>query len=145
MPTYLPKGKSVEQVKSEITSAIKAVAPSYGASDASDFKGLLEQTDQVYLDAISPLKHVPNVSERALPHFMVRGTADPIVPHVMVQRYIDMLKTAGQPVQYIQVEGAGHAFFDWKPDAATRATFAKYGVKYAAEMQSFFDHIFYKG
>ncbi|RNI31382.1 alpha/beta hydrolase [Rufibacter latericius] len=28
MPTYLPKGKSVDQVRSEITSAIKAVAPS---------------------------------------------------------------------------------------------------------------------
>ncbi|MBC3539090.1 alpha/beta hydrolase [Rufibacter sp. H-1] len=145
MPTYLPKGKSVDEVKIEITSAIRAVAPSYGASDASDFKELLEQTDQAYWDAISPLKHVPNVSERALPHFMVRGTEDQIVPHAMVQRYVDALKAAGQPVQYIQVEGAGHAFFDWKPDAATRATFARYGVKYAAEMQSFFNHVFFKG
>ena len=43
------------------------------------------------------------------------------------------------------IVGAGHAFFDWKPDATTRLTFAKYGVKYAGEMQSFFDNVFYKG
>jgi hypothetical protein len=42
------------------------------------------------------------------------------------------------------VEGAGHAFFDWKPDTTTRATFAQYGVPYAAQMQAFFDGIFYK-
>jgi acetyl esterase len=55
----------------------------------------------------------------------------------MVQRYVDVLNAAGQPVNYIQVEGAGHAFFDWKPDATTRATFAKYGVPYAATNANF--------
>jgi acetyl esterase len=59
MPTYLPKRKSVVEVKNEITNAIKAVAPSYGASEAADFKTLLEQTDQGYWDAISPTRHVP--------------------------------------------------------------------------------------
>ena len=62
----------------------------------------------------------------------------------MVQRYVDELKAAGQPVQYVQVEEAGHAFFDWKPDATTRATFAKYGVPFAAQMQGFFNSVFYK-
>jgi acetyl esterase len=143
MPTYLPKRKSLDQVKTEITNALKAVAPSYGAFEAADFKSLLEQKDQGYWDAISPSKHVPQASERVLPHFMVRGTEDPIVNHDMVQRYVDVLEAAGQPVNYIQVEGAGHAFFDWKPDAATRATFAQYGVPYAAQMQAFFNSIFY--
>ena len=27
------------------------------------------------------------------------------------------LVDAGQRVQYVQVGGANHAFFDWKPDA----------------------------
>lgn len=143
MPTYMPKRKSVVQVKTEITNAIKAVAPSYGAFEAADFKPLVEQKDQGYWDAVSPTRNVPNASERVLPHFMVRGTEDPIVDHDMVQRYVDVLKAAGQPVNYIQVEGAGHAFFDWKPDAATRATFVRYGVPYAAQMQVFFNNIFY--
>jgi acetyl esterase len=144
MPSYLPKRKSIVQVKNQITNAIKAVAPSYGASEAADFKNLLEQTDRGYLDAISPAKHVPDASVRLLPHFMVRGTKDPIVDHAMVQRYVDVLKAAGQPVNYIQIEGAGHAFFDWKTDATTRETFAQYGVPYAAQMQSFFNSILYK-
>lgn len=144
MPSYLPKRKSIVQLKNEITTAIKAVAPSYGASEAADFKTLLEQTDRGYWDAISPTRHVPKASERLLPHFIVRGTKDPIVDHAMVQRYVDVVKAAGQPVNYIQIEGAGHAFFDWKPDVTTRATFAKYGVPYAAQIQAFFDNIFYK-
>lgn len=143
MPTYLPKRKSLVQVKTDITNAVKAVAPSYGAFEAADFKPLVEQKDQGYWDAVSPTRHVPNAGERVLPHFMVCGTEDPIVDHDMVQRYVDVLKAAGQPVNYIQVEDAGHAFFDWKPDAATRATFARYGVPYGAQMQDFFNSIFY--
>lgn len=144
MPTYLPKGKSVNNIRQEITRAIKAVAPSYGPSHASEFKQFVAQTDTDYRDAISPIKHVPDISDRALPHFIVRGTEDPIVPHDVVQRYVDELKAKGQRVEYIQVEGAGHAFFDWKPDAQTRGTFAQYGVKYAAEMKAFFDSVFYQ-
>ncbi|MFC1781762.1 hypothetical protein ACFLZ8_05835, partial [Planctomycetota bacterium] len=49
----------------------------------------------------------------------------------------------GQTVEYIQVEGAGHAFFDWKPDARTKETFKQYGVPYAAQMKDFFDTVFY--
>jgi len=43
----------------------------------------------------------------------------------------------------MMMEGANHAFFDWKPDAQTRATFEKYGVPHAADMKAFFDSIFY--
>jgi pimeloyl-ACP methyl ester carboxylesterase len=75
---------------------------------------------------------------------MVRGTKDPIISNQMIQSYVDVLKSAGQTADYIQVEDAGHAFFDWKPDAQTRATFAKYGVPYAAKMRDFFDGVFYK-
>lgn len=143
-PTYIPKGKSVEQVGKDITEAIKAVAPSYGPSDARDFKQFIEQTNEEYWDAVSPIKHVPNAKDRALPHFIVRGSNDPLITDKMIQLYVDVLKSQGQTAQYIQVEGASHAFFDWKPDAGTRGVFAKYGVKYADEMRKFFDGVFYK-
>jgi acetyl esterase len=143
LPTYMPKGKSADQVRKEITDAIKAVAPSYGPSDARHFKMFIEQSNEEYYDAVSPVKHIPGISERAIPHFIVRGTKDSLVPNEVVQPYVDALKSAGQRVEYIQVENAQHAFFDWKPDAATRATFANYGVKYAAQMQAFFDTVFY--
>ncbi len=141
-PSYMPKGKSVEQVRKEITDAIKAVAPSYGPSDARHFKMFIEQTSDEYYDAVSPVKHVPNATQRAIPHFIVRGKKDDLVTHAVVQSYVDVLKAAGQRVEYIQVDDAAHAFFDWKPDAATRTTFAKYGIRYAAEMQAFFDTVF---
>ncbi|MBW8245036.1 alpha/beta fold hydrolase [Muricauda oceani] len=143
MPSYMPKGKTIDAVKNEITEAIKVVAPSYGPFNASDFKQFMPEVKQAYFDAVSPAMHVPNVADRAIPHFIVRGTEDPLIPNEMIQGYVELLKENGQTVEYLQVDGAGHAFFDWKPDAQTRATFAKYGVPYAAEMKSFFDSVLY--
>ncbi len=144
LPSYIPKNKSIEDVRNEITRAVKVVAPSYGPFEASFFQDLLVQKDQEYWNAISPAMHVPDAKERLLPHFIVRGTEDPIVNNEMVQPYVDLLQAKGQKVEYIQIEGAGHAFFDWKPDTKTRATFLELGVPYAAKMKAFFDSIFYK-
>lgn len=141
-PSYMPKGKSIDQVRKEITGAIKAVAPSYGPSDARDFKMFISQTSEEYYDAVSPVKHVPNIKDRAVPHFIAWGDKDTTVPLAVVQSYVDVLKAQGQRVEFVKVEGAGHAFFDWKPDAETRATFEKFGVKYAGEMRKFFDGVF---
>ena len=144
LPSYMPAGKSLDQVKREITQAVKAVAPSYGVYDAKNFATFLEQKDKTYHNAVSPAKHIPQASDRAVPHFIVRGTKDFLITHEMIQSDVDLLQAAGQQVEYIQVEDAHHAFFDWKPDPQTRETFAKYGVKYAAEMRKFFDGVFYK-
>lgn len=143
MPTYMPNGKTVAEVRAEIMDAVQVAAPSYGPFEAKDFSMFMEQKDQPYWDAVSPLKHIPNVADRAVPNFIVRGTEDPIIPDAMIQGYVELLKENGQTVEYLQVEGAGHAFFDWKPDAQTRATFEKFGVPYAAKMKAFFDSVFY--
>lgn len=143
MPTYLPQGKSADQVQVQITNAIKAAAPSYGVFDVNPLNQFIEQTEVAYRDGLSPIKAVPAASQREVPHFLVRGTEDGLIPHAAVQAYTDELEGAGQRAEYLQVEGAGHAFFDWKPDARTRATFAKYGVPYAAKMKEFFDSVFY--
>lgn len=55
-----------------------------------------------------------------------------------MKEFTDALVKAGQRVEYIQVGGAGHAFFDWKPEGNSKATFATYGVYYAAAMKAFF-------
>ena len=39
--------------------------------------------------------------------------------------------------------GVSHAFFHWKPNKSTKATFAKYGVYYAAAMKNFFLSVLY--
>jgi dienelactone hydrolase len=106
-------------------------------------KRFLGDQSDAAIKAVSPIDNIPNVKERNVPQYLLRGTNDMLIRHEPVQAYANALKAAGQTVKYVQVEGAGHAFFDWKPDSRTKATFAKYGVCYAAEMKSFFDEVFY--
>jgi len=145
-PTYLPKGKSVEQVRKDLMSAIKVAAPSYGVFGGSLLAGAGGQRgstppSEAATKAIAPMDHIPNVKDRAVPQYLLRGTADRLIQDAPVQAYTDALKAAGQTAVYEQVEGAGHAFFDWKPDARTKAVFVQYGVPYAAKMKAFFDTV----
>ena len=143
MPTYMPKGKSVEQVRAELTAAIKAAAPSYGVFNGAQLNHFSEDpaADTAWKDAIAPLSHIPKASDRAVPQYLIRGTRDPLISNSSVAEFVDALVKQGQRVEYVQVGGAQHAFFDWKPDAATKATFAQYGVYYAAEMKAFFESV----
>lgn len=140
MPTYLPKGKTAEQVRDEMLTAIKAAAPSYGVFGGALLNPYSDEhaTDPAWKDAIAPLAHIPAATERSVPQFLTRGTRDGLIQDAAVKEFVDALVKAGQRVEYIQVGGAGHAFFDWKPDENTRATFAKFGVCYAAAMKAFF-------
>jgi len=145
LPSYIPKGKTVSFIRKEITEAIKVAAPSYGVFGGSLLKkyaGTL--SDESWLRAISPMDRIPNAKMRAVPQYLLRGTKDVLITDEIVRSYSDALKAAGQNVQYVQVDGANHAFFDWKPDAQTKATFERYGITYAAEMKSFFDTVFYR-
>jgi acetyl esterase/lipase len=140
MPSYLPKGKTAEQVRAEMLKAIKAAAPSYGVFGGALLNPYSDEhaTDQAWKDAIAPLVHIPAASERSVPQFLTRGTRDPLIQDAAVKEFADALVKAGQRVEYVQIGGASHAFFDWKPDETTKATFAKYGVYYAAAMKTFF-------
>ena len=145
LPTYLPGGKSAEQVRDEMMKAIKAGAPSYGVFSPALLNSYSEEhaTDAAWKEAIAPLAHVPPAAERSVPQFLTRGTQDPLIKDEAVKEFTDALVKAGQRAEYVQVGGASHAFFDWKPDDRTRATFAKYGVYYAAAMRNFFESVLY--
>jgi len=145
MPTYLPKGKTVEQVRTEMLKAIKAAAPSYGVFAGTQLNAYSDDpaADQTWKDAVAPQSHIPLASERSVPQFLTRGTNDRLISDAAVKEFTDALVKAGQRVEYVQVGGANHAFFDWKPDERTQATFAKYGVYYAAGMKAFFTSVLY--
>ncbi len=145
MPSYLPKGKTVAQVRDELSKAIKAAAPSYGVFSAARLNTYSEEhaNDMAWKEAIAPLSHIPQATERSVPQFLVRGTRDPLITNADLADFVDALVKAGQRAEYIQVGGASHAFFDWKPDENTKATFAKYGVYYAASMRAFFESTLY--
>jgi acetyl esterase/lipase len=140
MPSYVPKGKSVAQVRNEMLAAIKAAAPSYGVFSAASLNHYSADpaANQSWREAIAPLSHIPKAAERSVPQYLLRGTRDNLITHAVVSEFADALTKAGQRAEYVQVEGAGHAFFDWKPDANTKATFVRYGVPYAAQMKAFF-------
>jgi acetyl esterase len=142
-PTYLPKGKSSADVRKELLAAVKGAAPSYGVFDGPFLNHYSEDpaANDSWKAAISPARHIPRASDRAVPQYMVRGTRDPLIQDEMCRSFMDALVTAGQRVQYVQVGGAEHAFFDWKPDARTKDTFRQYGVYYAAEMKAFFESV----
>jgi acetyl esterase len=142
-PTYLPAGKSVVQVREELTHAIKASAPSYGIFNAAAMRQFTTGESDAFRKALAPIDNIPNISQRAVPQFLLRGTADRLIKDADVQAYADALKAAGQRAEYVQVEGAAHAFLDWKPDAQTKRTFVKYGIPYSAKIRGFFDSIFY--
>lgn len=145
MPTYLPENKSVEVVRGEMLASIKAAAPSYGVFGGPFLNHYAEDpaADSTWQAAISPIYHIPAAAERAVPQYLTRGTQDPLISDEMVSSFMMALVDAGQRVQYVQVGGANHAFFDWKPDQRTKDTFKRYGVYYAAEMKTFFESVLY--
>ncbi len=145
MPTYIPKNKTVEQVRTEMMAAIKVAAPSYGVFGGALLNHFSDDpaANDSWKDAIAPQSNIPDAKVRAVPQYLLRGTADGLIKDEAVKEYVNALVKAGQRVEYVQVGGAGHAFFDWKPDERTKATFAKYGVFYCAEMEAFFDSVFY--
>ena len=144
-PSYLPEGKTSADVKKEMLAAIKGAAPTYGVFGGPFMQHHSQdpKADDSWKVAVSPIAHIPNASERAVPQYLIRGTADPLITDEMCRTFMDALVKAGQRVQYVEVGGAGHAFFDWKPDAQTKATFKQYGVYYAAEMKAFFESVVY--
>jgi len=142
-PSYIPPGKTAADVRKDLMGAIKAAAPSYGVFGGQTMAGVLRGQSEAVIKAVSPQDHIPDAKARAVPQYLLRGTDDRLIADAGVQAFADALKAAGQTVEYVQVPGATHAFFDWKPDPGTKATFAKYGVPYAAKMKSFFDRVFY--
>lgn len=139
-PSYLPAGRSLTEVRRELLQAIRAAAPSYGVFSGPILKYQADdpKVDAAWDAAITPQFHIPSATQRAVPQYLTRGTLDPVIPDAMCAAFMEALVKAGQRVEYVQVGGAGHAFFDWKPDADTQARFMQFGVYHAARMKAFF-------
>ncbi|MDR9365793.1 MAG: alpha/beta hydrolase fold domain-containing protein [Balneolaceae bacterium] len=147
-PTYIPEGKTADDLRTELTSSIKGVAPTYGvfAFEGANMLQMLGMTeaDDAKVAAISPIHNIPDASEVSMPHYLIRGTQDPLISDENVTAYMNALVEKGQRVEYVQVGGASHAFFDWKPNNSTVDTFEKYGVYYIEEMEHFFDSVLFE-
>lgn len=143
VPTYIPKGMWMCRVRNWLK-GIKAAAPSYGVFDAQSLGRFVQGLSEEEAKAVVPMENVPDVRKRAIPQFLTLGTLDRTVGREPMEEYVQLLKDKGQRVEYHLIDGASHAFFDWKPDQRTKDTFAQFGVPYAKKMQEFFDSVFYK-
>lgn len=138
-PTYLPKGKTAEQVAKANGLAVQAAMISYGAFDIygsalGGFEkesnifwnmgkakprglfgdGITAQANPAPYKQVSPLYVVPKVAERKLPplYFSV-GSKDNLTTPKSVEAFIAKLKDAGHTdIQYWVYEGRPHAFLD---------------------------------
>jgi pimeloyl-ACP methyl ester carboxylesterase len=131
-------------VRDELLASIKAAAPSYGVFAAEALGGFQRGLSPAAAAATAPQSHIPDAAKRSVPQYLTRGTKDFLIRDEGVMAFVNALKEKGQTVIYDQVEGAGHAFFDWKPEAQVKATFAEYGVPYAAKMREFFEKHLYE-
>ena len=143
LPTYMPKGMNVKKAQNSLM-AIKAAAPSYGVFDRGSLARFVRDLSEDAQFAVAPNDNIPAAKDREIPQYLVLGTKDRTVGREPMEKYVENLKAAGQKAELIIIEDAEHAFFDWKPDQRTKATFEKYGVPYAADMMRFFDEVFYK-
>ncbi|UTF59911.1 alpha/beta hydrolase [Gilvimarinus sp. DA14] len=137
-PTWLPEGKSAEQVAAEDGLKVQAAVVSYGAFDLyAAAKGGFESPQNIfwqfanaeargifgeginpdsapdYYRAVSPAYNIPQASEYQLPpQFHHVGSVDTTTPPQAVKAYVDKLEAAGQSASLKIYEGNNHAYMD---------------------------------
>ncbi len=137
-PSYLPAGKTAEQVAQEDGLKVQAAVVSYGAFDLyktaqGDFETpknmfwkfanaeargmfgnkITTKNNADYYKAVSPIYWVPVSSEYKLPpQFVHVGSLDKTTPPEAAQAYVDLLTAGKQPVEYKVYPGKNHAYLD---------------------------------
>ncbi|GAA4401442.1 hypothetical protein GCM10023187_15620 [Nibrella viscosa] len=170
-PTYLPKGKTTEQVAKENGLAVQAAIISYGAFDlygsalggfekpGNMFWGLAKaQPRGLFGDGInptdnpapykqvSPLYNIPKAGERKLPPMLFTvGSNDNLTTPASIETYIAKLKEAGHTnIAYWVYEGRPHAFLDSGSNPFLGTSFQKDAPAALDKMIAFLDTIFYR-
>ncbi len=138
LPSWMPEGKSPEEIAAEDGLQVQAAVVSYGAFNmearalggfetaANGFwswggaspRGIFGD-DFNAIDhperykAVSPYHHIPTADEYKLPpQFHHVGDLDQTTPEAVIREYVEKIKLAGQPVEMKVFEGFTHAYLD---------------------------------
>jgi acetyl esterase/lipase len=166
IPTYLPKGKTEEDIKKKNGMAVQAAMISYGVFDlyTSALNGFETSTNRLweyakatprgifggtinvkdnpdYYKAVSPLYNIPQASERKLPpQLVIVGTKDRLL--TAAKQYVKALQDAGQSVEYWESEGRPHGFLDRGVNQNAGTSFVKDGAPAVDRMIEFLNKVF---
>ena len=162
-PSYLPAGRSAEQIAQSSGLEVQAAILSYGAFDLYDrgtgsfetwknpfwyLGGALPrgifgdaytvQSHPALYRGVSPIHNIPISTARALPpQLLTVGSEDPLTTPQMVRDYLQKLLAAGHSATYWEHQGRSHAFLD------SGSNFAADAPPALDEMLAFLNGVFY--
>lgn len=169
-PSWLPAGKTAEEVAAEDGLAVQAAIISYGAFDlygsamagfeeASNFfwvignaqpRGIFgEQINHEdhpeYYYKVSPKYNIPQAEQHALPPMLFTvGEKDDLTTPASIQEFMELLKAAGHDdLEYWEHQGRPHAFLDSGKNDFLQISFAKDAPPALDVMLDFLDKLFY--
>lgn len=168
-PSYLPGGKTAEDIVSDNGLSVQAAILSYGAFDIykSGLNGFEKWSNPFWLlggalsrgifgeeynaidhpemyKAVSPTYHIPSLTQNVLPpQLLTVGSEDSLVTPKSVKAYRDKLIAAGQKVQYWEHEGRSHAYLDSGSSMLAGSSFENDATEALDVMLSFLDTVFY--
>ena len=168
VPTYLPEGKTAEDIINKNIMSVQAAILSYGAFDVYEgaksglessknpfwyFSGSLprkvfgNQYDHInnpeMYKTLSPIYNIPDASIRALPpQLLTVGSEDKLTTPESIKIYQEELKSKNQISEYWIHDNRNHAFLDSGTNIFLGSKFEEDAPEALDKMISFLDTVF---
>jgi acetyl esterase/lipase len=169
-PTYLPAGRTADDLAGQGGIRVQAAILNYGAFDiyqasvdgfeslrnifwlmsGSLPRGILGEGINVVdhperYRALSPIYNIPTSATRMLPpQLLTVGSKDTLVTPASVQTYAAKLEAAGQAVEYWEYAGRQHAYLDSGSNLVLGTAFETDAPPALDVMLRFLDSVFYE-
>jgi acetyl esterase/lipase len=164
-PSWMPEGKTAEEIAVEDGLKVQAAVISYGAfnmldramsgfeTTANGFwawagvtpRGIfgddfnLNEHPERYR-AVSPYHNIPTIEEYKLPPQLHHvGDLDAITPMTMIRAYVTLMEEAGQPIEMKVFEQFNHAYLDSGCNEYLQSCFSTHGIPALEEIIPFLD------
>lgn len=169
-PSYLPTGKTAEDIAKNNGLSVQAAMLSYGVFDMfgsalNGFEntsnvfwsfantkprgmfgdGITPELNPNFYKQVSPFYTIPQATDKKLPPlFFSVGSKDNLTSPASIQAFVNKLKEAGHGnIEYWVHEGRGHAFLDSGSNAALGQSFYNDAPPALDKMIAFLNKIFY--